>query len=59
MREISEMSPSQIASRIGGRGKKKFKFDTFSDVTDQLGRGQVYPFAGRLISEEEIDRRLG
>ena len=58
VRELAGMDPADIAEHIGSRVKKKLRFDSFSDVTDALGRGQVYPFAGRLISEEEIDRGL-
>lgn len=58
VQELAGMDPADIAEHIGSRVKKKLRFDSFSDVTEALGRGQVYPFAGRLISEEEIDRGL-
>lgn len=58
VRELAGMDPADIAEHIGSCVKKKLRFDSFSDVTEALGRGQVYPFAGRLISEEEIDRGL-
>lgn len=59
VREISSMSTDAIAAHLSSRAKHSLRFDTFSKVIDQLGRGQVYPFADRLISEDEIDRRLG
>ena len=58
VQELAGMDPADIAEHIGSCVKKKLRFDSFSDVTEALGRGQVYPFAGRLISEEEIDRGL-
>ena len=55
---IADMDPDQIASHLNRRAKKTFRFDTFHDVAQQLGRGQVHPFADRLITKEEVDRGL-
>ena len=54
--DLSEMDIKQIAAKV--TGGRSFPFSTFSDVTDQLGRGQIYPFAGRMISRRDIDGEL-
>lgn len=54
--EISSLEIEDIASRVERKAGRRFKSSTFSDVVDQLGRGQVYPFAGRLISRKFIDK---
>lgn len=54
--DIAEMNIDQMSAKIT-KGRR-FPFSTFSEVTDQLGRGQMYPFAGRMISREEMDRWL-
>lgn len=56
VRELSEMAIGQISALLT-RGKR-FSFSTFSEHADQIGRGQMYPFAGRLISRRDIDRSL-
>lgn len=53
---LSEMDIKQIAAKV--IGGMSFPFSTFSDVTDQLGKGQINPFAGRMISQRDIDREL-
>ena len=50
--DISNMTNGDIRRNLESRLGKKIPASAFKDVTGELGRGQVYAFADRLISQE-------
>ena len=56
--EISSASNQTITRNLENKAGKVFKPSSFHGIADQLGRGQVYPFANRLISNDFIKRNL-
>lgn len=56
--EIAQSDVGTIQGKLAKKVGRKLGFGVFSESADQLGRGQVYPLAGRLITEREMERLL-
>lgn len=56
--EIAASDNGTIHQKLSKKLNKKLSFDTFNEVAEQFGRGQLYSDLERLIFEEYLDKNL-